>query len=264
MQWATLVAGRRSSSTGSIRRSRCGSWPANSRRCQQTMVSFARALANEAQVLILDEPTASLTDTEIKELFAVLRSLRRTVWRSSTCRTGSRRSSSSATGSRSCATARPCSRRTWRTRTSTRSSPRWSAARRRAASRTAATRDLDGGPHRRGLSGRRVQDVSFTAHAGEVLGIGGLAGRGAANCSRILAARRSTSRDDHGGETPLPHSAGVAEPGRGHGPRSRRAASQGVILSASIQDNVALANIAHGERARHGLRWAHRRHHRAG
>ncbi len=43
---------------------------------QQTMVAFARALATDAKVLILDEPTASLTDTEITELFSVLRSLR--------------------------------------------------------------------------------------------------------------------------------------------------------------------------------------------
>ena len=43
---------------------------------QQTMVAFARALAMDANVLILDEPTASLTDTEITDLFAVLRSLR--------------------------------------------------------------------------------------------------------------------------------------------------------------------------------------------
>ena len=40
------------------------------------MVAFARALATDARVLILDEPTASLTDTEITELFSVLRGLR--------------------------------------------------------------------------------------------------------------------------------------------------------------------------------------------
>lgn len=43
---------------------------------QQTMVAVARALSIDAKVLILDEPTAALTDTEIEGLFAVLRSLR--------------------------------------------------------------------------------------------------------------------------------------------------------------------------------------------
>src|SRR5690606_4792297 len=43
---------------------------------QQTMVAIARALTAEAKVLILDEPTAALTDTEIIDLFAVLRALR--------------------------------------------------------------------------------------------------------------------------------------------------------------------------------------------
>jgi ABC-type sugar transport system ATPase subunit len=43
---------------------------------QQTMVALARALARDARVLILDEPTAALTDTESAQLFTVLRRLR--------------------------------------------------------------------------------------------------------------------------------------------------------------------------------------------
>jgi ribose transport system ATP-binding protein len=43
---------------------------------QQQMVEIAKALSFNAAVLIMDEPTAALTDTEIEELFRVIRKLR--------------------------------------------------------------------------------------------------------------------------------------------------------------------------------------------
>ncbi|AZN42883.1 sugar ABC transporter ATP-binding protein [Paenibacillus albus] len=43
---------------------------------KQQMVEIAKALSYNAKVLIMDEPTAALTDTEIKELFRMVRKLR--------------------------------------------------------------------------------------------------------------------------------------------------------------------------------------------
>ncbi|MCJ7709898.1 MAG: ATP-binding cassette domain-containing protein, partial [Chloroflexi bacterium] len=43
---------------------------------QQQMVEIAKALSFNSDVLIMDEPTAALTDTEIDELFRIIRHLR--------------------------------------------------------------------------------------------------------------------------------------------------------------------------------------------
>jgi ABC-type sugar transport system ATPase subunit len=43
---------------------------------QQQMVEIARALSIDARILVLDEPTSSLTDDEVASLFALVRNLR--------------------------------------------------------------------------------------------------------------------------------------------------------------------------------------------
>ena len=43
---------------------------------RQQMIEIAKALSNRSRILIMDEPTAALTDTEVSELFAIIRQLK--------------------------------------------------------------------------------------------------------------------------------------------------------------------------------------------
>jgi ABC-type sugar transport system ATPase subunit len=212
---------------------------------QQTMVAFARALATDARVLILDEPTASLTDVEITELFGVLRRLRdegvailyvshrleevfELCDRLTIMRNGETIVTKDVADSHIDEVISLMVGR---------------AGGELYPERTTATEDV--ALVVEGLDGRRVRDVSFVAHRGEVLGIGGLAGSGRSELLRILAG----AQKHKGGTvtvdgTTLPLSPGVGralEAGIALVPEERRA--QGVILGMSIRDNIALANI---------------------
>ncbi|GGH36927.1 sugar ABC transporter ATP-binding protein [Microbacterium album] len=217
---------------------------------QQTMVAVARALGSDARVLILDEPTASLTDTEIRDLFVVLRGLRDegvaivyvshrleevfelcdrlTVMRNG--RTITTRDVAETTIDEVIST----------------------MVGREQSELYPARGTTRGEPVLRveGLAGRRVADVSFTVHAGEVLGIGGLAGSGRSELLRLLsgAQRRTAGAIEVDGAALRGAGVGRAlEAGIALVPEERR--SQGVILSAAIQDNIAIANLGDVSRA---------------
>ena len=212
---------------------------------QQTMVAVARALATDARVLILDEPTASLTDHEITDLFAVLRGLRdegvaivyvshrlEEVFELCDRLTIMRNGETIATRDVADTTVDGV------IATMVGRSPGSLYP-----ERTTATDDVILAVE--GLTGHRVKDVSFRAHAGEVLGIGGLAGSGRSELLRLLsgAQKHVAGTITVAGEL-LPHATGVGralEAGIALVPEERRA--QGVILNAPIQDNIAIANL---------------------
>ncbi len=74
---------------------------------QQQLVEIAKAFSRDAKIIIMDEPTASITVEDAENLFGIIRKITRTGHlRSSTSPTASRRSSRSPIGSWSCGTAR--------------------------------------------------------------------------------------------------------------------------------------------------------------
>ena len=218
---------------------------------QQTMVAVARALATDARVLILDEPTASLTDTEITDLFAVLRRLRdegvaivyvshrlEEVFELCDRLTVMRNGETIMT--------KPIAETDIDEVISTMvGRPHGLMYPARDTATTEVRLQVDG------LTGSRVQDVSFRAHVGEVLGIGGLAGSGRSELLRLLAGaqKRVDGSVTVAGEVlPRAHSVGSAlDAGIALVPEERR--SQGVILGDSIQDNIAVANLPAVSRA---------------
>ena len=70
------------------------------------MVEIAKALSLDARIIIMDEPTSSLTAGESAHLFAIIRQLKARASASSTSRTAWKRCWRSPTASPCCATAR--------------------------------------------------------------------------------------------------------------------------------------------------------------
>ncbi len=219
---------------------------------RQQLVEIAKALSLKARLLILDEPTASLTKHEIEHLFGVIRRLRdegvgmvfishhldeiAAIGDSVTViRDGKFVAEVPAT------TPEPELVRLMVGRSIDQLFPR------------EATPPAEALLSVQGLTRKGAfTDVSFEVRAGEVLGIAGLVGAGRTEVVRAIAGADSYDSGTvtvHGSQLPRGGIAAAIEAGVGLVPEDRKAF--GLVLGASVQDNLGYATLMSS--ARHGL-----------
>lgn len=179
----------------------------------ETMTALARALSQESNVLILDEPTAALTDSESSQLFAAIRRLqargvaivyvshrleevfgiadRFTVLRNGRKVSEGELADTSVDAVIAAMAGRPIDA----------VFPHWEPA------QGALRLSVDG------LTGRRISDASFELRAGEVLGVAGLAGSGRSELLRLVggASQPQAGRMELEGALFSPRSVGHAQ-----------------------------------------------------
>ena len=220
---------------------------------QQQMVELARALADEARILVMDEPTSALTGVEVEQLFAATARLiargvaivyishrMNEVFRIGHRVTVLRDGRNVATRALSDVTVGELVQM-MANRDVPDQYPRREIARGRELLRVE-------GFSRRGI----LHDIHLHLHAGEILGIAGLVGAGRTELARAIigadpvdegriAVREQVAR--------LSSPAAAVRHGVGFLPEDRKA--HGLVLGLSVQHNIALAN--HWRTSRWGL-----------
>ena len=209
---------------------------------QQQMVEVAKALVGNARVLVMDEPTSALTNTEIDELFAAINRL--TARGTAIIYISHRLEEVSRIGNR--VTVLRDGRKIATHRIGEVDIPH--------LIRLMANRDLaEHFPKRRVPPGRPLlevrglrragvlDDINLTVHAGEVVGVAGLLGAGRTEMARAIvgADRRDAGEIRVNGDVVrLDHPADAIRRGIGFMPEDRK--TQGLIQLLSVGENTTL------------------------
>jgi ribose transport system ATP-binding protein len=212
---------------------------------QQQMVEIAKALSLDASVLIMDEPTAALTNTEIDELFRIIRALRDQgvgIVHISHRLEELRQISDRVTVMRD-------ARFVATVETAAVSideiiSMMVGRVIYQEAPQVPETPDAEVVLEVRGLSrGRAVKDVSFSLRRGEILGVAGLVGAGRTELARLIFGADHKDSGDilvHGKEAHVGSPADAVRLGISYLSEDRK--REGLALGLDVEDNNALAS----------------------
>ena len=221
---------------------------------QQQMVEIAKALSHNARIVIMDEPTSALTDTEVSALFDIIRGLRQENLgvifishrieevveicdRITVLRDGQNAGdilTQDATPARivQLMVGRPISDLFQKEASETVGEPVLEV---RGLSRARAKGDT---------SSTSISDISFMVRAGEIVGLAGLVGSGRTELARsIFGADQIDSGEIfvNGNLVKLKHPLDAIELGIGLVPEDRK--QQALVLDLPVRENISLANL---------------------
>lgn len=211
---------------------------------RQQLVEIAKALSLDARILILDEPTASLTGKEVEQLFGVIEDLRargvgmvfishhldeiaRIADTVSILRDGHLVAEVPPTTSE---------QEFVRLMVGRDIDNQFPRERQEPGEELLRVNNLTSAGHFRG--------VSFEVRAGEVVGIAGLVGAGRTEVIRAIAGADPYDSGQvivSGTELPKAHVGAAIDKGLGHVPEDRK--NLGLILDASVGDNIGLSTL---------------------
>jgi ABC-type sugar transport system ATPase subunit len=221
---------------------------------QQQMVEIAKALSFNARIVIMDEPTSALTDTEVSALFAIIRSLKQqnlgVVFishrieevleicdRISVLRDGQNAGELETKKATPAAivqmmVGRPMSDLYQKAASEIVGEPVLEVAH---LSRATARSDT---------SATAIHDISLTVRKGEIVGVAGLVGSGRTELARsIFGADRFDSGEVRidGKKVDIRHPLDAIQFGIGLVPEDRK--QQALVLGLPIRENISLANL---------------------
>jgi ABC-type sugar transport system ATPase subunit len=221
---------------------------------QQQMVEIAKALSYNARIVIMDEPTSALTDTEVSALFEIIRGLKQQNLgvifishrieevveicdRITVLRDGH---NAGEILTRDATPARIVQMMVGRA---------LSDLFQKEASETIGqpvleVRNLSRARAKGDTSSTSIHDISFTIRAGEIVGLAGLVGSGRTELARsVFGADRIDSGEIvvDGTRATLKHPLDAIELGIGLVPEDRK--QQALVLDLPVRENVSLANL---------------------